>query len=97
MLQFSALFGIINSEVTDKAGGRTDILVSFGAVQFNVECKTEDDASETGLREYVAQATECQNTNVGFAILLALDKNRRRRRRRQPLRQHLDRTRPTPR
>ncbi|MCX4581201.1 hypothetical protein OHB41_50545 [Streptomyces sp. NBC_01571] len=75
VLQFSALFGVVNSEVIDKAGGRTDILVSFGAVQFNVECKIEeDDASETALREYVAQATEYQNTNAGFAILLALDK-----------------------
>ncbi|MCX5314797.1 hypothetical protein [Streptomyces sp. NBC_00154] len=75
VLRFSALFGVINSEVIDKAGGRTDILVSFGAVQFNVECKIEeDDASETTLRKYVAQAAECQNTNAGFAILLALDK-----------------------
>ncbi|SCF98594.1 hypothetical protein GA0115258_12251, partial [Streptomyces sp. LamerLS-31b] len=75
VLQFSALFGVINSEVIDKAGGRTDILVSFGAVQFNVECKIEeDDASETALRQYVAQATEYQNANAGFAILLALDK-----------------------
>lgn len=75
VLQFSALFGVINSEVIDKAGGRTDILVSFGAVQFNVECKIEEDnASETALRQYVAQATEYQNANAGFAILLALDK-----------------------
>ncbi|MFE4775993.1 hypothetical protein [Streptomyces sp. NPDC056713] len=75
VLQFSALFGVINSEAIDKAGGRTDILVSFGAVQFNVECKIEeDDASETALRQYVAQAAEYQNTNAGFAILLALDK-----------------------
>lgn len=75
ILQFSALFGIVASEVIDKAGGRTDILVSFGAVQFNVECKIEeDDASETALRQYVAQAAEYQNTNAGFAILLALDK-----------------------
>jgi hypothetical protein len=42
VLQFSALFGIVASEVIDKAGGRTDILVSFGAVQFNVECKIEE-------------------------------------------------------
>lgn len=75
VLQFSALFGIVNSEVIDKAGGRTDILVSFGAVQFNVECKIEEgDASESALRQYVAQAAEYQNTNAGFAILLALDK-----------------------
>ncbi|MEU9397973.1 hypothetical protein AB0D86_49410 [Streptomyces sp. NPDC048324] len=75
VLQFSALFGVVNSEVIDKAGGRTDILVSFGAVQFNVECKIEeDDASEHALRQYVAQAAEYQNTNAGFAILLALDK-----------------------
>ncbi|MFF6888864.1 hypothetical protein ACFY9F_37515 [Streptomyces sp. NPDC012421] len=75
VLQFSALFGIVSSEVIDKAGGRTDILVSFGAVQFNVECKIEEsDSSETALREYVAQAAEYQNTNVGFALLLALDK-----------------------
>ncbi|MGW1761943.1 hypothetical protein [Streptomyces mirabilis] len=75
VLQFSALFSVVNSEVIDKAGGRTDILVSFGAVQFNVECKIEeDDASETALRQYVAQAAEYQNTNAGFAILVALDK-----------------------
>lgn len=75
VLQFSALFSVVNSEVIDKAGGRTDILVSFGAVQFNVECKIEeDDASETALRQYVAQAAEYQNTNAAFAILLALDK-----------------------
>ncbi|MFG3085592.1 hypothetical protein [Streptomyces parvulus] len=75
VLQFSALFGVVNSEVIDKAGGRTDILVSFGAVQFNVECKIEeDDASETALRQYVTQATEYQNASAGFAILLALDK-----------------------
>ncbi|WP_156366077.1 hypothetical protein [Nocardiopsis sp. NRRL B-16309] len=75
VLQFSALFGVVNSEVIDKAGGRVDILASFGAVQFNVECKIEEDnASETALREYVSQATEYQNTNAGFAILLALDK-----------------------
>lgn len=75
VLQFSALFGVINSEVIDRAGGRTDILVSFGAVHFNVECKIEeDDASETALRHYVAQTAEYQNTNAGFAILLALDK-----------------------
>ncbi|MEV6319145.1 hypothetical protein [Streptomyces sp. NPDC051776] len=75
VLQFSALFSVINSEVIDKAGGRTDILISFGAVQFNVECKIEEDnASETALRQYVAQAAEYQNTNAGFAILLALDK-----------------------
>ncbi|MFG3391623.1 hypothetical protein EF914_38090 [Streptomyces sp. WAC05458] len=75
VLQFSALFSVVNSEVIDKAGGRTDILISFGAVQFNVECKIEeDDASETALRQYVAQAAEYQNTNAGFAILLALDK-----------------------
>lgn len=75
VLQFSALFSVINSEAMDKAGGRTDILVSFGAVQFNVECKIEEvDASETAIRQYVAQAAEYQNTNAGFAILLALDK-----------------------
>ncbi|MCQ8836437.1 hypothetical protein [Streptomyces malaysiensis] len=75
VLQFSALFSVVNSEAIDKAGGRTDILVSFGAVQFNVECKIEeDDASENALRQYVAQAAEYQNTNAGFAILLALDK-----------------------
>ncbi|MCX4571715.1 hypothetical protein OHB41_00485 [Streptomyces sp. NBC_01571] len=44
-------------------------------MQFNVECKIEEDgASETALRQYVAQAAEYQNTNAGFAILLALDK-----------------------
>ncbi|MET8418134.1 hypothetical protein ABZV41_21130 [Streptomyces sp. NPDC005098] len=75
VLQFSALFGVINSEVIDSAGGRTDILVSFGSVHFNVECKIEEnDASEGALRHYVAQAAEYQNTNAGFAILLALDK-----------------------
>ncbi|MBM9506783.1 hypothetical protein [Actinacidiphila acididurans] len=75
VLQFSALFGVINSEVIDRAGGRTDVLVSFGAVHFNVECKIEeDDACETALRHYVAQAAEYQNANAGFAILLALDK-----------------------
>lgn len=75
VLEFSALFGIVQSEVIDKGGGRVDILVSFGAVQFNVECKIEeDDASESELRQYVAQADEYQNANAGFAILLALDK-----------------------
>jgi len=75
VLQFSALFHVTKSEVIDKAGGRADILVSFGAVQFNVECKIEEnDASESSLRQYVAQAAEYQNTNAGFAILLALDK-----------------------
>ncbi|MFE0448630.1 hypothetical protein [Streptomyces fungicidicus] len=75
VLAFSSLFGVVTSEVIDKAGGRTDILVSFGAVHFNVECKIEeDDASEPALRQYVAQAAEYQNTNAGFAVLLALDK-----------------------
>ncbi|MDX2762589.1 hypothetical protein [Streptomyces europaeiscabiei] len=75
VLAFSALFGIVNAEVIDKGGGRADIVVSFGAVQFNVECKIEeDDASEAGLRQYVAQAAEYQNVNAAFAILLALDK-----------------------
>ncbi|WP_327749705.1 hypothetical protein [Streptomyces europaeiscabiei] len=75
VLAFSSLFGVVTSEVIDKAGGRTDILVSFGAVHFNVECKIEeDDASEPALRRYVAQAAEYQNTNAGFAVLLALDK-----------------------
>ncbi|EHY91098.1 hypothetical protein [Saccharomonospora azurea] len=75
VLTYSALFGVVHSEVIDKGGGRADILVSFGAVQFNVECKIEEeDASEAGLRHYVAQAAEYQNTNAAFAILLALDK-----------------------
>ncbi|MBZ6211579.1 hypothetical protein KVH31_34355 [Streptomyces olivaceus] len=75
VLAFSALFNIVSAEVIDKGGGRADIIVSFGSVQFNVECKIEeDDASEAGLRQYVAQAAEYQNTNAAFAILLALDK-----------------------
>ncbi|MET8700728.1 hypothetical protein ABZW10_17915 [Kitasatospora sp. NPDC004723] len=75
VLTFSALFGIVNSEVIDRGGGRADILVSFPATRFNVECKIEeDDATETGLRKYVAQAAEYQNTSAAFAILLVLDK-----------------------
>ncbi len=75
VLAFSALFNIVSAEVIDKGGGRADIIVSFGSVQFNVECKIEEDnASEAGLRQYVAQAAEYQNTNAAFAILLALDK-----------------------
>ncbi|MET3986252.1 hypothetical protein [Streptomyces sp. PvR034] len=75
VLAVSALFRVVNSEVIDRGGGRVDILVSFGTVQFNVECKIEeDDAREAGLRRYVAQAAEYQNTNVSFAILLVLDK-----------------------
>ncbi|MFI9588516.1 hypothetical protein ACIHCQ_43640 [Streptomyces sp. NPDC052236] len=71
----SALFRVVNSEVIDRGGGRVDILVSFGTVQFNVECKIEEeDASEASLRRYVAQAAEYQNANVSFAILLVLDK-----------------------
>jgi hypothetical protein len=63
------------AEAGDPAGGRADILVTFNSASFNVECKIEDDdASENGLRKYVAQASEYQNTGPGFAILLALDK-----------------------
>lgn len=75
VLTFSALFRQVHSEVIDKGGGRADILFTFNTAQFNVECKIEeDDASETGLRIYVAQAAEYQNTSAAFAILLALDK-----------------------
>lgn len=69
------LFRVAKSEVIDMAGGRADILIVFPSAQFNVECKIEEkDASREGLRQYVAQATEYQNTGPGFAILLALDK-----------------------
>ncbi|WP_167367563.1 hypothetical protein [Streptomyces hygroscopicus] len=54
--QFSVLFSAVNSEVIDKAGGRADILVSSGAMQFKIECKIEeDDASENALRQYITQ------------------------------------------
>ncbi|MGW0359405.1 hypothetical protein [Nocardia nova] len=71
----TSLFRIVHSEVIDKAGGRVDILFTFPAAQINVECKIEDkDASRNGLRKYVAQAAEYQNTGPSFAVLLVLDK-----------------------
>ncbi|WP_433281828.1 hypothetical protein [Micromonospora sp. CA-244673] len=75
VLCVSSLFRIIDAEVIEHAGGRVDIRASFGPVRFNVECKIEEqDASEAALRHYAAQATEYQNTNAAFAILLVLDK-----------------------
>lgn len=75
VLAFTALFRVAHSEVIDKAGGRADILVTFPAAYFNVECKIEEkDATRAGLRTYVAQAAEYQNTGPSFAILLVLDK-----------------------
>ncbi|MBF6302095.1 hypothetical protein IU459_31805 [Nocardia amamiensis] len=69
------LLRIVHSEVIDKAGGRVDILFAFPAAQINVECKIEEkDASREGLRQYVAQAAEYQNTGPSFAVLLVLDK-----------------------
>jgi hypothetical protein len=74
-LTYTALFRVVQSEVIDIGGGRADILFTFPTARFNVECKIEeDDASETGLRKYVAQPTEYQNTNAAFAVLLVLDK-----------------------
>jgi len=75
VLSVSSLFRIIDAEVIEHAGGRVDIRASFGPVKFNVECKIEEgDASETALRHYASQASEYQNTNAAFAILLVLDK-----------------------
>ncbi|MFF7249859.1 hypothetical protein ACFZBU_38850 [Embleya sp. NPDC008237] len=74
-ISVTGLFRVVNCEVDDRAGGRADLVFSFGAVHFSVECKIEEnDATETGLRTYVSQATEYQNTSAAFAILLALDK-----------------------
>ncbi|MFB6977418.1 hypothetical protein [Streptomyces scopuliridis] len=74
-LAVTALFRVAQFEVIDKAGGRTDVLVTFPTAYFNVECKIEEkDASKDGLRTYVAQAAEYQNAGPSFAILLALDK-----------------------
>jgi hypothetical protein len=59
----------------DSPATLADILFAFPTARFNVECKIEeDDASETGLRQYVAQPIEYQNTNPSFAVLLVLDK-----------------------
>ncbi|WP_203719475.1 hypothetical protein, partial [Asanoa siamensis] len=75
VLCFSSLFRVIDAEVIEQAGGRVDIRASFGPVKFNVECKIEEtDASESALRHYASQASEYQNTNAAFAILLVLDK-----------------------
>jgi hypothetical protein len=75
VLAVSAFFRVVDAEVINYAGGRVDILVSFGPVRFNVECKIEEhDASEASLRQYAGQAAEYQNTNAPFAILLVLDK-----------------------
>lgn len=74
-LTYTALFRVVHPEVIDIGGGRADILFTFPTARFNVECKIEEnDASETGLRKYVAQPTEYQNTNPSFAVLLVLDK-----------------------
>ncbi|MEV7297070.1 hypothetical protein AB0N79_36455 [Streptomyces microflavus] len=74
-LTYTALFRVVHSEVIDTGGGRADILFTFPTARFNVECKIEEtDASEAALRQYVAQATEYQNTNPSFAVLLVLDK-----------------------
>ncbi|GAA2582089.1 hypothetical protein [Streptomyces tubercidicus] len=74
-LAVTALFRVAHFEVIDKGGGRADVLVTFPAAYFNVECKIEEeDASKDGLRTYVAQAAEYQNAGPSFAILLALDK-----------------------
>ncbi|GIH99171.1 hypothetical protein [Planobispora takensis] len=75
VVKLSALFQVVDAEVINHAGGRVDVLVSFGPVRFNVECKIEEeDASEDNLRKYAAQPSEYQNTNASFAILLVLDK-----------------------
>ncbi|WP_322872181.1 hypothetical protein [Streptomyces goshikiensis] len=74
-LTYTALFRVVHSEVIDIGGGRADILFTFPTARFNVECKIEEnDASEAGLRQYIAQAAEYQNTNASFAVLLVLDK-----------------------
>lgn len=65
-------------EESDKAGGRADIVISWGRLCLVIEVKREDkDASFEALRvAYGAQATEYSNANVRVSFLLVLDRTR---------------------
>jgi hypothetical protein len=68
----------VKVEESDIAGGRADIIVSWGKLCLVVEVKREDgDASFAALRSaYGAQATEYPNVNVRVSFLLVLDRTR---------------------
>jgi hypothetical protein len=47
----SLLFRIVDAEVINHQGGRVDILISFGPVRCNVDCRIEEDAGTLRLVE----------------------------------------------
>ncbi|WP_131738842.1 hypothetical protein [Actinomadura roseirufa] len=73
-LTFTDIASLLKAEVISIGGGRVDLLASFGAVQFPIECKIEeDDASRESLRGYAGQPAQYTVTRSAFAILLVLD------------------------
>jgi hypothetical protein len=62
------------SEVRDYAGGRVDVLISWGGHAFVIELKREQfDARRDSLERYLPQTIVYQGSSVGLGALLVLD------------------------
>jgi len=66
---------VARSEVREIAGGRVDVHISIGPMEFSVECKRELANSERGHLEatYAPQGAAYSVTSPPFGIVLILD------------------------
>lgn len=68
----------LKHQVIDRAAGRTDILLTYGAFDFNMELKLEASGavSVPGATKNLGQTVAYQVTDVPLAILVVLDTSR---------------------
>ncbi|WP_439678253.1 hypothetical protein [Embleya sp. MST-111070] len=65
----------VDIEVTDRAGGRADIVVRFQGFETVIECKQrKHKTTKEGLARYLRQTSAYQATGVGLGGLAILDK-----------------------